>query len=348
MMHTSLKWLRKNLFDSPLNTIITIILSLLLYQVIIHTLDWAVFNSTWGTTATECRGQSGACWSFLQEKMRFIILGYYPTSEQWRPMFLIVIFFGLFFISLFKRFWHKRLIAAWILMPLLSLIIMRGGFLNLVHVPLDQWSGLPLTLILAIVGIAFSYPIGILLALGRRSAMPIIHLLSVFYIEIIRGVPLISILFMSSVMFPLFLPEGMDLDKVIRAQIALVIFSSAYMAEIVRGGLQNIPKGQYEASRAIGLNYPLMLGLVILPQALRIVIPATVNIFISLFKDTALVFIISLSDLMFTTKASLKDSEWVGFSIEGYVFLAMIYFIFCYFMGKISSHLEQELSKQPN
>lgn len=344
----TVRWLQKNLFSSPLNCIITIVLLVGIVQVSINVLDWAILKSSWGTTSAECRQTSGACWSFLQEKARFIIMGYYPWGEQWRPAFLIAIFFGLFFLSIFKYFRSRKLVAAWILFTLLSLAIMRGGFWGLPYVPTDQWSGLPLTLILAFVGIIFSYPIGILLALGRRSSMPVIHLLSVIYIELIRGVPLISILFMSSVMFPLFLPEGVTLDKVIRAQLALIIFSSAYMAEIVRGGLQNIPRGQYEASKAIGLNYPQMIGLVILPQALRVIIPATVNNFISLFKDTALIFIISLSDLMFTTKAALKDSEWIGFSIEGYIFLASIYFIFCYFMGKISSHIEKELSKQQN
>ena len=340
-----LYWLRKNLFPTPLNCLITIFLAIILGTALSYILDWAVFNSTWNSTAIECRQRQGACWSFIQEKARYIFFGHYPEDQQWRSMLFVLTFFILFLLGQFRRFWSKSLLLAWIVLPLLMALILRGGGPGLPAVEMEEWGGLPLTLSLALFGIAASYPLGIILALARRSSMRILQILSVCYIELIRGIPLISILFMSSVMFPLFIPEGITVSKVLRAQVAIIIFSSAYMAEVVRGGLQAIPKGQYEAAQAIGLNYAQTMGLVILPQALKIVIPPTVNTFIGLFKDTSLVFIIALSDLMFTTKSSLKDSEWLGFTVEGYLFMALIYFIFCYFISRASLHLEKELAR---
>jgi general L-amino acid transport system permease protein len=220
---------------------------------------------------------------------------------------------------------------------------MKGGMFGLPLVETEKWSGLPLTLMLATIAIVVSYPVGILLALGRRSEMGVVRLLSVGYIELIRGIPLISILFMSSQMFNLFLPKGIVIDKLLRAQVAIIMFISAYMAEVIRGGLQAIPNGQYEASDSMGLNYFQKMRLIILPQALKIVIPPTVNTAISMFKDTSLVVIIALQDLMYTTKGAMADSKWLGFSVEGYLFIAFIYFCFCFSLGKYSRRLEKEL-----
>ena len=342
----TVKALRKNFFSSPTNTFLTLLLAFFLGKALWAILDWAVFNSHWNTTVLPCReaAESGACWSFLQAKARYILFGHYPSQEQWRPLLLILTFFSLFLISQWRRFWSKHLLLAWAILPLLATLGMAGGFGGLRPVAMEEWGGLPLTLVLSFFGITISYPVGIVLALARRSSLPILRTLSILYIETIRGVPLISILFMSSVLFPLFLPQDMVISKVLRAQMALILFSSAYMAEVVRGGLQAIPRGQYEAAQTIGLNYPQMMGLVILPQALKIVIPPTVNTFIGLFKDTSLVFIIALSDLMFTTKASFKDTEWLGITLEGYLFLAAIYFVFCHFMSQLSLRLEKELA----
>ena len=218
---------------------------------------------------------------------------------------------------------------------------MRGGF-GLEVVTNDKWGGLPLTLMLATIGIIFSYPLGIVLALLRRSNLKILKTLSVLYIELIRGVPLISVLFMSSVMFPLFLPEGVNFDKLLRAQIAIILFVSAYMAEVIRGGLASIPKGQYEAAHTLGLSYFDTMRLIIVPQAIRVVIPPTVNTAIGMFKDTSLVLIIALFDLLNTTKTALRDPEWLGFSLEAYVFVGIIYFVFCYSMSKYSRGLEAQ------
>ena len=341
-----MNWLKKNLFNSWFNSVTTIVLSAVLLKGLVLLFDWAILHGSWNATAIECRQSSGACWSFIREKMRFILFGYYPQEEHWRAIVLIITFLFLFFISQFRRCWSKSLVCSWMVLPFAAVLLMHGGFLGLDRVEIEQFGGLPLTLILALLGIAFAYPLGIILALGRRSTMPIIRLLSTIYIEFIRGVPLISVLFMASLLFPLFLPDGVSIDKLVRAQAAIVLFSGAYMAEVVRGGLQAIPRGQYEAASALGLNYAQTMALVILPQALKIVIPPTVNTFISLFKDTCLVFIISLADLMFTTKLSFNDSNWLGFTLEGYVFIAFIYFIFCYFMGRVSLSIEKELGER--
>ncbi len=224
-------------------------------------------------------------------------------------------------------------------------ILMKGGLLGLKSVETTQWGGLPLTLLLAVFGLTAAYPLGVVLALGRQSKMKGVKVLSILYIELIRGVPLISLLFMSSIIFPLFLPEGITINKILRAQVAIILFTAAYIAEVVRGGLQGMTQGQYEAAEALGLNYYLTLRLVILPQALKIVIPPTVSILISAFKDTSLVVIIALFDLLKTTQSVLSNPEWMGFSREAYMFIAILYFAGCFSMSNYSRKLERELSR---
>ncbi|MBW1637002.1 MAG: amino acid ABC transporter permease, partial [Deltaproteobacteria bacterium] len=239
--------------------------------------------------------------------------------------------------------WNRWLGYSWILALFVMGTLMKGGIFGLVSVVSTKWSGLPLTLLLSFFGILASYPLGVALALGRQSDLPVIKAFSVVYIELIRGVPLITMLFMSSVMFPLFLPEGVFIDKVLRAQVAIIIFTAAYVAEVVRGGLQAMDKGQAEAAESLGLNYLQTMRLVILPQALKIVIPPTVGILISAFKDTSLVVIIALYDILNTTKSILNIPEWTGFSTEAYIFVALIYFFFCFSMSRYSRHIESEL-----
>jgi general L-amino acid transport system permease protein len=222
-------------------------------------------------------------------------------------------------------------------------LLMKGGLFGLSPVDSTKWGGLPLTLLLSIFGLTAAYPLGVILALGRRSQMPTVRILSVIYIELIRGVPLISLLFMSSVVFPLFLPEGVTINNIIRAQVAIILFTAAYIAEVVRGGLQAIPRGQYEAAESLGLNYYLSMRLIILPQALKIVIPPSVQQLISAFKDTSLVVIIALFDVLRTTQTVLSDPKWMGFSAEAYIFVALIYFLCCFFMSNYSRRLEREL-----
>ncbi|MFZ8933066.1 MAG: amino acid ABC transporter permease [Bacteriovoracaceae bacterium] len=346
-MSNSIDWFKKNLFNGWLNSVLTVVCFYLVIKFGAGVIQWLFIDSVWEGTSQTCRQADGACLVFIKEKFLFILFGFYPREIIWRPITGVFIFCLLLFLTMNRKFWSKKLIYGWFLSFIVMAILLKGGVLGFVPVDSDKWGGLPLTLILATVGLIFSYPLGILLALGRRSEMPIIKSFSVIYIEIIRGVPLISVLFMSSVVFPLFLPEGMVINKVFRAQVAIIMFISAYMAEVVRGGLQAIPKGQYEAAQALGLGYWQSMVKIILPQALRVVIPPTVNTAIGMFKDTSLVIIIALFDLMYTTKASLQDPNWLGFTLEAYAFVACIYFIFCFSMSRFSQRLEADIkSKQ--
>jgi len=257
----------------------------------------------------------------------------------------MLILFGLLVYSRNRDHWKKPLAYGWILGLFFMGLLMKGGILGLKPVESTQWGGLPLTLLLAVFGLTAAYPLGVILALGRRSKMAGVKVLCIVYIELIRGVPLISLLFMSSIIFPLFLPEGVTFNKILRAQVAIILFTAAYIAEVVRGGLQAMSRGQYEAAESLGLNYTLTMRLVILPQALKIVIPPTVSILISAFKDTSLVVIIALFDLLKTTQSVLSNPEWMGFSKEAYVFLAILYFLGCFSMSNYSRKLERELSR---
>lgn len=348
-------WLRANLFSSWLSTAVTLVLSYLLVSWTLSFLNWAVLNAIWDVPGTgqqvdtsACRAArgEGACWALIGEKYRFILFGLYPFDEQWRPALAIVIFIALYVISAMRRFWRKELALIWFASLTVIGVLMWGGVFGLPYVEQERWGGLVITLILATFGIALAFPLSILVALGRRqTSMPAVKALCVVYIELIRGVPLISLLFMASVMFPLFLPEGMNIDKLLRAQIAIILFAAAYLAEVVRGGLQAIPKGQYEAADALGLTYWQKTGLIVLPQALKISIPPLVNTFIGMFKDTSLVLIIGIYDLLNTAKTSIIEPAWQGFGVEAYLFVAAIYFVFCFAMSKYSQDLERELDK---
>jgi general L-amino acid transport system permease protein len=341
-----LGWARANLFSSWGNTVLTLLAVLLIAWYVPPFLKWAFIDAHWtAATGRDCKVSEGACWSFIGEKWRFILFGRFPYDEHWRPAIVCFVFVAMFLGSCDRRLWGRRLILLWGGGLALNALLMWGGVLGMTYVPTDLWNGLPLTLILAVVGMVFAFPLAILLALGRRSPMPAVRSVCVGYIELIRGVPLITILFMSSVMLPLFLPPGVTIDKLLRAQIALILFSAAYLAEIIRGGLQAIPKGQYEAADALGLGYWRKVRLVILPQAIANVIPPLVNTFIGVFKDTSLVLIIGLFDLLTTANAAITDPNWRGFSTEAYLFVAAIYWCFCFFMSKYSQFLEADLNK---
>ena len=336
-------WVRSNLFKGWFNSLLTIITIYCLWLIVPPLIRWAFIDSLWISTGAECQQSDGACWSIIPANIRFIIFGFYPYDQQWRPFAAMALLIGLLFYSRNRNHWKKSLAYAWILGLFLMGLLMKGGLLGLTPVETTQWGGLPLTLLLSVFGLTAAYPLGIVLALGRRSKMPTVKTLSVIYIELIRGVPLISLLFMSSVVFPLFLPEGVTINKILRAQVAIILFTAAYIAEVVRGGLQGIPRGQYEAADSIGLGYYLTMRLVILPQALKIVIPPSVQQLISAFKDTSLVVIIALFDVLRTTQTVLSDPEWMGFSAEAYIFVALIYFLCCFFMSNYSRRLEREL-----
>lgn len=343
-----LHWVRSRLFSSVGNGLITVVLVALLVTVLPGVLDWLVFKAVWGAQpASACdavRGQ-GACWAVVWEKARFMLFGVYPFDEQWRPALVVLILCGLLVVSAFKAFWRPVLALIWLAGIALAFWLMAGG-LGLTPVRTEQWGGLPVTLILAIFGIGLAFPLGILLALGRRSQLPVVRAFSVIYIEVVRGVPLITVLFMASVMFALMLPEWMRIDVLLRAQVAIILFVAAYLAEAVRGGLQAVPRGQYEAAEALGLPYWRTMGLIILPQALRLSIPPIVNSFISLFKDTSLVVIISIFDFAYAVKKSVEtDIAWKKYFIEAFLFSILVYWIFCYAMSQYSQWLERDLTR---
>ncbi|HLS42004.1 MAG TPA: amino acid ABC transporter permease [Paenalcaligenes sp.] len=338
-------WLHRNLFSTPANTVLSLLLLWLALMGLPALFEWGWLNATFSAeNAQTCRAAAGACWAFIAEKHRLILFGVYPYDEQWRPLIASLLLILLIYISCLRRFWRPALVWLWVGGLSLFAVLMWGGVLGLSYVENSRWGGLPLTLMLATFGLAFAFPLGVLLALGRRSHLPAIKAVCVVYIELIRGVPLISLLFMSSVMLPLFMPEGFNIDKLLRAQIAIIMFAAAYIAETVRGGLQAIPKGQYEGAESIGLGYWMTMRKIILPQALKVVIPPLVSIFISLFKDTSLVVVIGIFDLTQATKAALADAAWRGFSTEAYLFIAAIYFVFCYSISRYSRSIEQRLA----
>jgi len=341
-------WARRNLFSSPGNTLATLVLLGLGAWLLPGAIRWLVVDAVWGRQpAAACdavRGQ-GACWAVVWEKFRFMMFGTYPYDEQWRPAAAAVTLTALLGASAWRRLWNPRLAVLWAVGIGLAFWLMGGGA-GLAPVRSEQWGGLPVTLILAIFGVGFAFPLGVLLALGRRSAMPDVRALSVVYIEVVRGVPLITVLFMASVMFALFLPEGMRIEQLLRAQVAIILFVAAYLAEAVRGGLQAVPRGQYEAAQALGLGYWRTTALVILPQALRLSIPPIVNSFISLFKDTSLVVIIAIYDFAYAVKKSVEtDFAWKKYFIEAFLFSIVVYWIFCFAMSKYSQWLERELAR---
>lgn len=341
-------WIRKNLFPTWYSGAITLILGYLVIKTLIPILDWAFFSANFvGSSVADCTG-SGACWVFIGTRLDFFIYGFYPESEYWRVN-LVYAVFGLIIVPQFFGFVPSKIklflgIFGVTVFPVFAFFMISGSeMLGLRVVETGRWGGLTLTLILAYVGIVAAIPIGILLALGRRSEMPLVRALCVAFIEFWRGVPLITILFMAAVMLPLFLPEGVTFDRLLRALIGITLFQSAYMAEVIRGGLQAIPRGQYEAAEAMGLGYWQSMTLIILPQALKIVIPGIVNTLISLFKDTTLVLIIGLFDLLNAVQSTIIDPAWRNVVTEGYVFAALIFWIFCFGMSRYSQMLEKKL-----
>ena len=348
-------WARKNLFGSIPSAIVTVLLGILLLYWAFQFINWGVFHAVWSVPSdgeradtSACRKVQGigACWAIVTANYRLILFGRYPFDEQWRPAIVVLLFIALYAVSAMRRFWRKELLLIWVGTLSLIALLMWGGVLGMEFVRQDNWGGLPITLILATFGLAFAFPLAVVVALGRRStAMPAVKMLCVVYVELIRGVPLITLLFMASVMFPLFMPQGLNPDKLLRAQVAIILFAAAYLAEVVRGGLQSLPKGQYEAADALGLSYWKKTGLIILPQALRLVIPPLVNTFIGFFKDTSLVLIIGIFDLLLSAQVVLGNDVWRPFNTEIYIVLAAIYFVFCYTMARYSRGLERELSR---
>ena len=339
-------WLRKNLFSNWYNSLFTLLAVAFLTWYIPPILQWMFFDAIWsGESKSDCKVEgAGACWIFISTNLKMIFYGFYPTEELWRIniMYFVLLIAGTYL--LIPNLKYKGLVGVFLLIifPVICVIFFSGGF-GLETVETRLWGGLFLTLVIAGVGIVLSLPIGVMLALGRRSKLPVVSLLCTIFIEIWRGVPLITVLFMASNMFPLFMPEGVNFDKLIRALIGVMFFSAAYLAEVVRGGLQAMPKGQYESSQAVGLTYWRMMALVILPQSLKMVIPAIIGSFIAIFKDTTLVLVIGLFDFLGSIQLVGTNPEWLGFSTEGYIFCAAIFWVFCYGMSRYSQQLEKKL-----
>jgi general L-amino acid transport system permease protein len=344
-------WIRENLLSTPLNVLLTVFSVAVVVYVVPSFIDWAILDATWlGTTREPCNtpdgvDKEGACWTMVNARFQQFMYGFYPEGQRWRVNLAFLLQFGAFFALLVDRVPGKKWTAIFLFLiyPFVGFGLFHGGIFGLPEVETRLWGGLMLTLIIATVSITASVPLGILLALGRRSNLPVIRLLCVTFIEFVRAVPLITVLFMASVMLPLFLPVGVNFDKLLRALVGFSLFAAAYMAEVVRGGLQAMPRGQYEGAMALGLGYWKMMGLIILPQALRIVIPGMVNTFIGLFKDTSLVIVIGLFDLLNIVQTATRDAQWRGLANEGYLFAALVYFVFCFGMSRYSIYLERKL-----
>lgn len=344
-----LRWLSTNLFSSVNSTLLTVLIIVALVLILPGLFGWAVTDAVfYSADGSACRQAKGACWAVVAEKHRVILFGTYPYEEHWRGWLVIMLVVALAVASSFRRLWSVRLFLAWLVTMATVFALMFGGFLGLRPIGTHEWGGLPLTLLLFLGTISFGLPLAIVLALGRRSHLPVVRGLSVGTIELVRGVPLLAVLFMASVMFPLFVPEKFDVDKLLRAQIGMIIFFAAYAAEIVRGGLQAIPRGQHEAADAIGLSYWQATRRIVLPQALRIVIPALMNDVVRAFKNTTFVSIIGLFDMLGATKAALQDLRWIRYSTEAYIFIFFLYFAFCLAMSRYSERIERDLKRGRN
>ena len=308
-----------------------------------------IFDANFDLTAdNQSCGREGACCSFVNANLKMFIYGFYPQEELWRVNTMFGLIAALIVLgSIIKNSQYKAhyIIGSFLIYPVVAFFLLYGG-LGLEIVETDKWGGLTLTVVVAAVGIVASFPLGILFALGRQSEMRVVKFISVVYIEFIRGVPLITILFMASVVLPLFFSAGMDIDKLLRALIGITLFQTAYIAEVIRGGLQAIPRGQYEAADAAGLSFLQKTMLVILPQALKISIPNIVGSFISLFKDTTLLLIIGLFDMLAIVGAATSNSNWLGRDTEGYVFVAMVIWVILYSMSRYSKRLEVRFSTE--
>ena len=339
-------WIRVNLFGSVTNTLLTLLVFYALWKLIPFLADWMILEAAFtGESRKDCRAVApdGACWAFIGNRLSLFIYGFYPEPERWRVDLSFVLLIFALVPVLYDGAPHrgKGLIYS-CLYPLIAGWLLVGG-LGLEPVPTDQFGGLMLNVIIGVTGIAFSLPIGIVLALGRQSNLPIVRILCVSFIEIIRGVPLITLLFVAAVMLSYFVPPGTNFDLLVRMLIMVTLFASGYMAEVIRGGLQAIPKGQYEAAEGMGLKYWKVMYLIVLPQALKISIPGIVNTFIGLYKDTTLVIVIGRLDILGIGNSSLADSKWQGLSTEVYIFVAIFFFISCFSISRYSLYLEKKL-----
>jgi len=339
---TSPRWQRwgKGLFGSPLNATITLACLAFFAWVLPPFLGWAIFDATWSGTAAGCAERAGACWAFLGEKFRFILFGLYPHDQDWRPLTVLLVLSAALLLTAWPRFWHRRSLLGWIAILAASVFLLRGD-----GVSTDKWGGLPLTILLSVIALFAAFPLSILLALGRRSKMGGVRLICIGFIEAIRGVPFVVLLYVAALVVPLMMPTGVMLDKLLRAELALTAFTAAYMAEIVRAGLQSVPAGQEEAAKALGLGYWQALRLIILPQALKTVIPSFVTLAINIVQDTTLLTAIGIFDFLATARVAANDPDWLGFYDEAFLFAAVIYLALGLAASRYSLWLEKRLKR---
>ena len=344
----SLDILNKNINSDNFNALLTLFTIFIIIKSIPPMLDWFILDANFvGNSKDDCTGD-GACWVFIKVWFNRFMYGLYPDAEQWRINTAFLILFGIVGTSFFVPAKLKKYFILFLLFvyPFIGIKLISGGSFGLEYVESAAWGGLSLTFIISAFAILFCFPIGVFLALGRRSSLPAIKYISIGFIELWRGVPLITVLFMSAVMFPMFLPDGTFIDKLIRVLIAITLFEAAYMAEVVRGGLQALPKGQYEAARSLGMGYWKMNFLIILPQALKLVIPGIANTLLALVKDTPLIFVVGLMELAGMIGLAKTNPKWLGMAMEGYVFAGLVFWVICYAMSRYSQRLEKRLSTE--
>ena len=343
----AIEWLKRNLFGSLFNTLLSLVVLAVAMLVLPPLVRWGVTHATIsGNSKAACSGD-GACWTFIRVRLPLFFYGRYPSNEYWRVDLAFAALVAFCIPVLREQARHRMLyvLLLFTVFPALATWLLSGGFLGLDYVDTNLWGGLMLDIIISFVTVAGSLPLGILLALGRRSQLRVVRTLSVCYIELWRGVPLLTVLFMSAVLLPLFLPQGVSFDRLLRAMVALILFNAAYMAEVVRGGLQGVDAGQEEAADSLGLRWWHVQAFIVLPQALRIVLPGIINTVVDLFKDTTLVTIIGLFDLLGAVEQALKDPAWLGFAKEGYVFSAVVFFFCCYAMSAYGRSMERRLAQ---
>ncbi|VTU21225.1 MULTISPECIES: amino acid ABC transporter permease [unclassified Variovorax] len=341
----AIEW-RRDLWGSPLRALATLVLALLIVWVALHALDWGVVHAVFRPDAEACRAlRHGACWGVIAEKWRPFLFGRYPYEDQWRPAIAVGVLSATTMLSAWPRSWRVWLLPLWVVVLALFVVLMRGGVLGLAMVPTSRWGGLPLTIGLAVVGLALAFPLSLLLALGRRSQWPVARTLSATYIELVRGVPLISVLFMASFLLPLLWPASWQPDVLVRVLAGLALFVAAYLAEIIRGGLQAVPRGQIDAAMALGFGRWAVQRDIVLPQALRLVVPAITNTVVGTLKDTSLVTVVGLFELTGALGLALGgDPTWRPFYLEGYLFLALVYWVMCFGLARYAGWLERRLA----
>jgi general L-amino acid transport system permease protein len=340
------EWARSNLFNSLFNSLLTLVIAYAIVRLALPLFNWAILDATFSApNDAACKARGGACWAFIADWGKFLLFGRFPEDSRWRPGLVIAIFVAMMLATSQARPSGRALMGMWIAGVSASVALMFGGFLGMEYVETELWNGVPLNLLLTVGGCGLAFPVAIFAALGRRSRLPAIRWLSIAYIELIRGVPLITVLFMATVMVPLFLTTGVTIAKLWRAEVAFTLFFGAYLAEAIRGGLQVIPRGQYEAADALGLGYWRKTWLVVLPQALTISIPSLVNTSISALKDTVLITVVGIFDVLGDINNAMNAPEWRSAYWEGYSFVAMLFFAVCFYMSRYSQRLERSLSR---